>query len=327
MSIVAVTPQSIKKASEAIQQGKLVAIPTETVYGLACNALDENAVARVFEAKGRPAINPLIVHVSSVAHAQSLGYFNETANELIKHFWPGPLTVIVPKHEGSKLPDMCTAGLPTVAIRFPENEVARKIIQGAGVPVAAPSANKSGSISPTSPRHVYDSLGSAVDMILAGGSCKQGLESTVIDMTSDTPVILRYGVLTKQVIEEALEVEVVDGVNQQSTVTSPGQLLKHYAPTIPIRLNAVDVEEGEALLAFGGIKFMGIKSGGAAAELPEDQIRNLSETADLNEAARNLFSHMRDLDNPKFKGIAVMNIPSEGVGVAINDRLARAAAA
>lgn len=324
MTIVGVTDQSIKKAADTIRNGGLVAIPTETVYGLGCNALDTNAVQKVFNAKGRPAINPLIVHVAAIAQAQSISDFTPLAQKIASYFWPGPVTLIVPKRDGAGVSNLCTAGLDTIAVRFPEHDVARKIIQLAGVPIAAPSANASGTMSPTSPRHVYDSLGDKVDMILAGGACKTGLESTVVDATGDIPVILRYGIITKEDLEQVLGVEVHDGVAAPSHVTSPGQLLKHYAPNIPLRMNAVDIEKDEALLAFGGIKFMGIKTGGSAADLPQDQIRNLSESTDLEEAAKNLFSYMHDLDNSKFKGIAVMNIPSHGVGLAINDRLWRA---
>jgi len=325
VSIVAISDETLRQATKIIQEGGLVAIPTETVYGLGCNALNENAVQKVFLAKGRPAINPLIVHVASIAEAQKLAVMNETAEKIASLFWPGPLTLILPQKEGNGISPLCTAGLKTIAIRFPEHEVARKLIQMSGVPIAAPSANASGEVSPTSPRHVYDSLGDKVDMILAGGTCRAGLESTVIDVTGDTPVVLRYGVITKEDISKIVGLDVLDGVGQETHVSSPGQLLKHYAPTLPIRLNAIDVEEGEALLAFGGIKFMGIRSGGGVSSLPDDQMKNLSETADLEEAAHNLFAYMRDLDNPKFKAIAVMNIPNEGVGQAINDRLTRAA--
>lgn len=326
MAIVAVTDQSLQEAADIIKKGGIVAIPTETVYGLGCNALDTVAVQSVFTAKGRPAINPLIIHVSAIADAHKIAHLSPLAQEIATHFWPGPLTMVLPRRENSGISDLCTAGLDTIAIRFPEHDVARKIIQMAGVPVAAPSANASGSISPTSPRHVHDSLGDKVNMILAGGACKAGLESTVVDATTDVPVILRYGVVTKESIQGALGVDVRDGVanDQNADIKSPGQLLKHYAPTIPLRMNAIDVDADEALLAFGGTKFMGIKTGGAVSAFPEDQIKNLSESADLEEAAKNLFSYMRDLDSDKFKGIAVMNIPNEGVGMAINDRLFRA---
>ncbi|MGB1077372.1 MAG: L-threonylcarbamoyladenylate synthase [Bdellovibrionales bacterium] len=324
MGIVAVTDKSLKQASDIIKGGGLVAIPTETVYGLACNAFDEDAVKKVFEAKGRPAVNPLIVHISAVSDINKFSYLTPVAHKISKFFWPGPVTVILPLRDDSPIAPSCTAGLDTVAVRFPSHETARQLIQMAGVPIAAPSANASGYMSPTSPRHVYDSLGDKVDMILAGGACKAGLESTVIDATSDIPVILRYGVVTKEDIEQALKCNVLDGVSETTTIKSPGQLLKHYSPNIPIRMDAIDIEEGEALLAFGGTKFMGIRTGGAASDLPENQIRNLSESGDLEEAAKNLFTYMHDLDKPEFKGIAVMNIPNQGIGLAINDRLYRA---
>ncbi len=328
MGIVAVTDQSLKKASRIIQDGGLVAFPTETVYGLGCNALDKAAVEKVFRTKGRPPINPLIVHVAFIADAQKIAKMTPLAEQIAFHFWPGPLTMILPQRENSEVSELCTAGLNTIAVRFPEHEIARKLVQMAGVPIAAPSANISGAISPTSPRHVFESLGESVDMILAGGASRMGIESTIVDVTTDIPVILRYGSITKEVLEDVLKCNVQDGVagedNVHSLIQSPGQLLKHYAPQIPLRMDAVDVHSDEALLAFGNTKFMSIKTGGNLSSFSDDQIRNLSESTDLEEAAKNLFSYMRDLDNPKFKSIAVMNIPNEGVGVAINDRLWRA---
>ncbi len=324
MAIVSVRDQTLKQAAQIIKEGGLVAMPTETVYGLACNALNEAAVQNVFLVKGRPAINPVIIHVSALVDVHKIAHVTPLAQKIAAHFWPGALTMVLPRRDNSGLSALCTAGLETVAVRFPSNTIARKLIQMSGVPLAAPSANISGTISPTSPRHVFDSLGDKVDMILAGGACETGLESTVVDVTGDIPIILRYGVVTQEHLEHVLGGEVQDGVAQTTHITSPGQLLKHYAPTIPLRRNAVDVAPDEALLAFGSIKFMGIITGGAVSDLPADQIRNLSESGDLEEAAKNLFSYMRDLDTSKFKSIAVMNIPNEGVGVALNDRLLRA---
>ena len=300
-------------------------MPTETVYGLAANALDGVAVAKVFEAKGRPSFNPLITHFANARDIEPYAHMDERARMLAHRFWPGPLTMILPRKESSKISDLVTAGLETIAVRVPSHPVARDLIAAAGVPVAAPSANKSGSLSPTSADHVADSLGSAVDLILAGGASEVGLESTVIDLSGDQPVILRPGGITAEELADVLELDVTYDLGEGKDVKSPGQLLKHYAPTIPVRLSAIDIEPGEALLAFGSTKFMGIKGGGAATSLPETQIRNLSEDSDLHEAASNLFAMLRALDRPEHKAIAVMSIPDQGLGIAINDRLKRAA--
>lgn len=339
--------ETIAEAAAMIRGGDLVAFPTETVYGLGANALDGQAVARIYEAKGRPSFNPLIAHFCDVAQMQDYIALPDRAKEwfdtLAHHIWPGPLTLIVSRAEECKISELATAGLETVAVRIPAHLVARDLIKQAGVPIVAPSANLSGTISPTTPAHVAEGLGDKVGMILAGGACTVGLESTVLDLSEEKPVILRPGAVTKEQMEELLNTEIfyiiqdkrekdAEGADKGASqdvsgeaVKAPGMLLKHYAPSIPVRLNAVDLEPGEALLAFGSDKFMGIKGGGAAKDLPEEQRRNLSEEGDLNEAAANLFSMMRALDKPENKGIAVMSIPDEGLGVAINDRLRRAA--
>lgn len=334
--------ETIAEAAAMIRGGDLVAFPTETVYGLGANALDGQAVARIYEAKGRPSFNPLIAHFCDVAQMQDYIALPDRAKEwfdmLAHHIWPGPLTLIVPRAEGCEISELATAGLETVAVRIPAHPVARDLIKQAGVPIVAPSANLSGTISPTTPAHVAEGLGDKVGMILAGGACTVGLESTVVDLSEEKPVILRPGAVIKEQMEELLNTEIFyiiqnkgekdaggDNGEAAEAVKAPGMLLKHYAPSIPVRLNAVDLEPGEALLAFGSDKFMGIKGGGAAKDLPEEQRRNLSEEGDLNEAAANLFAMMRALDKPENKGIAVMSIPDEGLGVAINDRLRRAA--
>ncbi len=326
MKIVASHAKSIEQAADILRNGGLVGMPTETVYGLAANARDGKAVARIFEAKGRPSFNPLITHVNDVDAVLEIAEMNDHAHALADVFWPGPLTMILPRREDSGLSDLVTAGLPTVAVRVPSHKSARNLIKACGFPLAAPSANKSGSLSPTAPAHVAQSLGDAVDLILADGSSAVGLESTVVDCSGDVPVILRPGGIIAEDVSNALGFNVAYDLGEKGKdVKSPGQLLKHYAPSIPVRLNAVDLEEGEALLSFGGIKFMGVKNGVLASDLPVDQIRHLSKDGDLYEAAANLFAYLRDLDRPQFKGIAVMNIPAVGVGVAINDRLKRAA--
>ncbi len=324
--IIATNSKSIEQAAEILKNGGLVGMPTETVYGLAANARDGKAVARIFEAKGRPSFNPLITHVNDVGTVLDIAEMNAYAKALADVFWPGALTLILPRRADSGLSDLVTAGLPTVAVRVPSHKSARSLIKACGFPLAAPSANKSGSLSPTAPAHVAQSLGDKVDLILADGSSAVGLESTVVDCSGDVPVVLRPGGITAEDISSVLGFEVSYDLGEKGDdVKSPGQLLKHYAPNIPVRLNAIDLEEGEALLSFGGIKFMGVKNGVPAADLPVDKIRHLSKEGDLYEAAANLFSYLRDLDKSENKAIAVMNIPNVGVGVAINDRLKRAA--
>lgn len=301
-----------------------MAFPTETVYGLGANALDGKAVARIFEAKGRPQFNPLIAHVSDADQAAALVVFNEWAEIAAHHFWPGPLTLILPRKSDCAVNELVSAGLETIAVRVPSHPVALKLLQAAGVPVAAPSANVSGTLSPTTPQHVAEGLGDKVDMILAAGACDVGLESTVLDLSGDVPVVLRPGAVTAEDLSRVLECDVVVEDGDTDKPKSPGMMLKHYAPSIPVRMNAIDLEPGEALLAFGSDQFMGVNGGGAAKDLPETQRRNLSEDGDLNEAAANLFAMLRALDRPEHKAIAVMAVPDQGLGVAINDRLKRA---
>ncbi|MGE4314163.1 MAG: L-threonylcarbamoyladenylate synthase [Pseudobdellovibrionaceae bacterium] len=329
MSLVTPTDEALARAAAVLLNGGLVAFPTETVYGLGADATNGKAVARIYEAKGRPSFNPLIVHVASIAAVEAFADMSERAYALAQSFWPGPLTLILPLKANSPISELCTAGLPTVAVRMPSHKVALSLLKAVNVPIAAPSANASGRLSPTEAAHVLDSLGDKVDMVLAGGRAEKGLESTICDVSGETPVILRHGVITKEDLEAVLEEEVVFAENESDDPQSPkapGMLLKHYAPSKPLRLNAVDVEEGEALLGFGSLKFMGVRSGGAAATtIPREHIRNLSETGDLYEAAANLFAALHALDREDVTRIAVMNIPDQGVGIAINDRLKRAA--
>lgn len=319
------TPEGIEEAARILREGGLVALPTETVYGLGANALDGKAVAKIFEAKNRPSFNPLIVHVADRQEAEKYAAFDETARAVAAQFWPGPLTLVLPLKEDSGVSPLVSAGLPTLAIRVPAHPAARKLLKAAGIPVAAPSANASGEPSATTPQHVISSLGDNAPFILADGACAVGLESTVLDLTGKTPVILRPGAVTPEDLEPLLGPVGYDLGEGEAQPRSPGQLLKHYAPSIPVRVRAVDVAPGEALLAFGPVRFMGIKGGGAAKDLPDTMLMNLSESGDLHEAAANLFSMLRALDRPEHTGIAVMDIPARGVGVAINDRLARAA--
>ncbi len=322
------SPQVLQEAAALLKAGALVALPTETVYGLGANALDGTAVARIFEAKGRPSFNPVIVHVPGVDEAQKYVLMDARAKAVAAAFWPGPLTMILPRRADCAVNELCSAGLPTLAIRVPAHPVALALLRESSLPIAAPSANISGQVSATTPQHVAEGLGDKVAMVLAAGPCEVGLESTVLDLSGEVPLVLRPGAITAEQIADVLGCAVAyDLGDHGDKVKSPGQLLKHYAPSIPVRLNAVDVAPGEALLAFGSLKFMGVKGGGFARDLPPSALRNLSETGDLHQAAANLFRMLRELDRPEHSQIAVMNIPDQGLGIAINDRLKRAAAA
>lgn len=323
VKIIAATQNSIEKAADILRNGGIVAMPTETVYGLAGNALDDAAVEKIFLAKGRPNFNPLISHFAKLSDIEQHANIDERVKLLAMKFWPGPLTMILPRKKNSTISNRVTAGLDTIAVRIPAHKTARDLIAAAGIPLAAPSANPSGKLSPTSAMHVAQTLGSKIDMILAGGSSEVGLESTIIDLSTDKAIILRHGAIMQQDLEECLN-QSVGFSSESSDIKSPGQLLKHYAPSKPIRLNAIDIKSGEALLAFGSIKFMADENGVHAKGLSEDLFRNLSENADLHEAASNLFQMLHDLDKSNASQIAVMNIPDRGLGLAINDRLKRA---
>jgi L-threonylcarbamoyladenylate synthase len=316
----------LQEAARILAAGGLVAMPTETVYGLAANAFDGQAVARVYAAKGRPEFNPLIVHCRDQAHAARYAVFDERAQILAHHFWPGPLTLVLPRMAATPISSLATAGLDTIALRVPAHAVAQKLLRLLDFPLVAPSANKSGMLSPTTPQHVAHSLGSEVDMILAAGPTELGLESTVIDLSTDHAILLRAGMIDADDIARILQQPVHANTDNNVAPKSPGQLLQHYAPRAPVRLRAVDIEAGEALLAFGSTRFMGIRHGGSIQDLPETHLRNLSETGDLTEAAANLFADLHRLDSAHPTRIAVMDIPQVGLGIAINDRLRRAAA-
>lgn len=310
----AATEENIREAGRLIRSGRLVAFPTETVYGLGADACNDGAVANVFEAKGRPRFNPLIVHVPDTEGARELVVFDERARRVAKAFWPGPLTIVLRRTSGCAVSLLASAGLDTLAVRVPASPIARRFLAAAERPVVAPSANRSTAVSPTTAEHVLQSLGCAVDLILDGGPCDVGIESTVIDLTADPPLLLRPGGLERSALEAVLGHLESPGSTNETEVRSPGMLARHYAPERPIRLHALEVREDEALLAFGPHPLSG-----AAITL------NLSEGADLREAAANLFRMLRELDDPRVRGIAVMPIPSQGLGEAINDRLRRAA--
>lgn len=308
---------SIAEAARLIRAGELVAFPTETVYGLGADATNARAVAKIFEAKGRPQFNPLISHVPDATEARRLVQWSDAADRLAAHFWPGPLTLVLMRSSDCPIALLATAGLDTVAIRAPAHPMAQELIRAAGVPIAAPSANRSGSISPTRAEHVAESLGDKVAMILDGGPCEVGVESTVLDLTTEPPTLLRPGGATREAIEAAIGPIALSGAvpTGDAPRTSPGQLQSHYAPARPVRLDATTVAGDEALLAFGPNP----PSGGK-------RTLNLSPTGDLAEAAANLFAHLRALDRCDIARIAVMPVPHTGLGLAINDRLRRAAA-
>lgn len=308
---------SIDDAARLIREGELVAFPTETVYGLGGDATNERAVAKIFEAKGRPQFNPLISHVLDAGEARRLVQWNDVADKLTARFWPGPLTLVLPRTKNSPIALLATAGLDTAAIRAPAHPMAQALIRAVGRPVAAPSANRSGAVSPTRAEHVAQSLGDRVKLILDGGPCEVGLESTVLDLTTATPTLLRPGGATREAIEAVIGPVALSNAipSGDAARKSPGQLDSHYAPARPVRLYATSVDGDEALLAFGPRPLAGAR-----------QVLNLSPTGDLTEAAANLFAHLRALDRPANTRIAVMPIPQTGLGLAINDRLRRAAA-
>lgn len=314
--LIAADEESIARAGELIARGLLVAFPTETVYGLGTDATNDRAVASIFEAKGRPSFNPLIVHLPDRQSADRFVHFNAEADKLAHAFWPGGLTLVLPRRRDCSLSLLVSAGLDTVALRVPAHKVAHALLLAARCPIAAPSANASGRISPTRAEHVLESLGQAASLklILDGGPCAMGLESTVIGFPAAGPTLLRPGAIAREAIEAVLGRKLVDAapLSGEAGRSSPGQLESHYAPEVAIRLNARDSRAGESVLGFG-------------PDMPEVPGLNLSATGDLREAAAHLFSMLRELD-AMGKPIAVMPIPETGLGEAINDRLRRAAA-
>lgn len=307
---------AIADAARLLAAGRLVAFPTETVYGLGGDATSDRAVAAIFAAKGRPRFNPLIAHVASLAGAERIARLDARASTVAARFWPGPLTLVLPRRPEGGVSLLATAGLDTVAVRIPDHPVALALLAAFDRPVAGPSANPSGRISPTSAAHVFDGLGDRVAMILDGGECRVGVESTVLDLSSPRPLLLRPGGLPRAEIERVLGEALGGAVPvDPDRPTAPGQLASHYAPERPVRLDATSVAGDEALLAFGPDG-----PAGAAVTL------QLSATGDLAEAAANLFAHLRRLDRPDLRAIAVAPIPETGLGEAINDRLRRAAA-
>ncbi len=307
-------------AARILAAGGLVAFPTETVYGLGADATNGAAVARLYEAKGRPAFNPLIAHVTDIAAALKLAQFDADAARLAAAFWPGPLTLVLPKAETCTVSDLATAGLDSIAVRVPQHAVAQQLLAAFGRPVVAPSANRSGHVSPTTATHVLADLGGRIELVVDGGATPVGVESTIVSCLGE-PALLRPGGVPREAIERVLgraRAEPPAGIAVEDTPLAPGMLASHYAPRTRLRLDARRVEPGEALLAFGPVTAPGAEK--AAKTL------NLSARADLIEAAANLFSHLRALDAAGATMIAVMPLPHDGLGEAINDRLQRAAA-
>jgi len=306
-------------AAGCLANGGLVAFPTETVYGLGADATDARAIARLYQAKGRPSFNPLIAHVSDLDAARQIARFDERSIRLAEAFWPGPLTLVLPKAPDCPVADLATAGLETIAVRVPAHPVARDILRAFGKPVVAPSANLSGHVSPTTAAHVVSDLAGRIDLVVDGGPVYVGVESTIVGCF-ETPLLLRPGGLPRADIERVLGTALAglpeDGADTDAHPLAPGMMASHYAPRTPVRLNAQHLNTGEALLAFGPNPMSG-----SSASI----VMNLSAAGDLVEAAANLFGHLRALDAKGSQGIAVMPIPDEGLGEAINDRLRRAA--
>jgi L-threonylcarbamoyladenylate synthase len=311
---------AVAAAVDCLAEGGLVAFPTETVYGLGADATNAGAIARLYQAKGRPSFNPLIAHVSDLRAGMRIARFDATAIALAEAFWPGPLTLVLPKTKDCAVADLATAGLDTVAIRVPAHPVARAILRAFVGPVVAPSANLSGHVSPTTAAHVQTDLTGLIDLIVDGGAVEVGVESTIVGCF-DQPMLLRPGGLPRGKIERVLGRTLLqppdDADYDTSQPLAPGMLASHYAPRTRVRLNAERIEAGEALLAFGSATVPGTNSATA--------VMNLSARGDLTEAAANLFGYLRALDTKGARTIAVMPVPHHGLGEAINDRLRRAA--
>lgn len=309
------SPATIKNAASILKKGKLVAFPTETVYGLGADATNDTAIGKVYEAKNRPRSNPLIIHVASLESAKRIAVLDERANMLALKFWPGALTMILPRQRQCQVSKQACAELDTIAVRIPGNETALALLRETARPIAGPSANASGRTSPTIAEHVIHSLGEAVSFVLDGGPCRVGIESTVINLSEDDPVLMRPGGIPVSDLEALVGPLALPFNTNESEPTSPGSAKSHYAPGLPVRLEAFNVDSDESLLAFGPHPPKGA-----------GKMLNLSSAGDLNEAASNLYRMMTELDDPKFRQIAVMPMPESGVGRAINDRLRRAAA-
>ncbi len=302
--------QYVHQAAALLSKGEVVVFPTETVYGLGADATQDEAIAKIYAIKDRPSFNPLIFHVKNVEEAQQWGIFNEMALKLAHTFWPGPLTLVMKKLPGTHASLLATAGLDTIALRVPRHPIIQEMLGLLGRPIVAPSANPSGFLSSTTAHHVEKNMGQKVSLILDGGPTETGLESTIIDVSTETPVILRYGALSVNEIEKTVGSGLTKK-DQVEMIRAPGQLRSHYAPHLPLRLNATECLPDEAFLGFGSVSYSDW---------------NLSPTGNLIEAATHFFAYLHALDQPHlYKGIAVAPIPMEGLGLAINDRLERGA--
>jgi L-threonylcarbamoyladenylate synthase len=310
---IRLAPAALDQAAALLRVGKLVAFPTETVYGLGSDATSDEAVAAIFSAKGRPHFNPLIIHLSRSNDAERLAEIDGRAATLMQRFWPGPLSLVLRRAPRCPISLLASAGLDTVALRVPAHPLAQELLRAVGRPIAAPSANRSGRISPTTAEHVISELDGHIAAVLDGGPCRIGIESTVVDLTTRTPLLLRPGGIAVETLEAFIGPLALP--RPGDAPRAPGMLASHYAPSLALRLDATEIAPGEALLAFG-----------ADAPAGAAETRWLSKAGDLEETAANLFASLRALDRPEFAGIAVMPIPEHGLGRAINDRLRRAAA-
>jgi len=316
-NILKESPYSVNKAVTILNNDGIVALKTETVYGVACNANSIFSIESVYNLKKRPLFNPLIIHVSTMEMADKVAVFNDISKKVAKHFWPGPLTLILPRKKNRLIEDFAVAGLETIALRIPKSEVFQKVLTKFKKPIAAPSANPSGYISSTNARHVSDSFGRKIDLIIDSGKSHFGLESTILDMSKKEFSITRQGIITPEVIKEILgiNIQIYDNLKKNQKPISPGQIKRHYAPNTPLKMNIKKPRQGDALLSFG-----------SNHNYTFNPSLNLSKKGDLYEAAQNLFDYLRKLDKLRMKRIAVAPIPLKGIGKTINERLIRASA-
>lgn len=310
-NIYNISPENLSLAAETIKSGGLVSFPTETVYGLGANVYLADAVAKIFAAKERPKFDPLISHIADIDFLPEYAVTDERIMALAKHFWPGPLTLIMRRKDDNPSIDLACSGLKNIAVRMPDHPVALELIRQSGVPIVAPSANKFKSISPTTATHVQESLGNKVNMILDGGQCAVGVESTILDVSGKQAVILRAGGMTLEALQDFLNEKILVSHGDPNLPSAPGQLLKHYAPGKPLRINAEHKQDGEFFIGFGSVS---------------DSDINLSPDGNLEEAASRLFAFLRFADRQSgYTGICMSPIPETGLGMAINDRIRRAA--
>ena len=303
---------SINKAVKLLSTHKLVSLKAETVYGLACDPSSIKSIKNLYDLKKRPYNNPLIIHVSSIQMLNSICHTNKLTEKIISQFWPGPLTIILPRKKNKNILDFAVSGLDTIAVRMPRSPVFLSVLKRFGKPIAAPSANESGYISSTKAMHVFDSFKKKVDLIIDSGQSDFGLESTIIDLSSNKIVLRRPGVVDIKSLEVFIGKKIYELKTNTKNPNSPGQFLKHYSPTTPLKLNVKLPRDGDAFLGFGKLNFNHKPS------------LNLSKKGNLNEAAFNLFNFLRKLDKLNKKNISVYPIPKKGIGKAINERLARA---